>query len=89
MRDSKPDQDESPRQFLHRLKSYLQKWITLTDTEQSFEGLKNLIVHEQFMNTCPRQLAIYLRESQHIAWREDIAEYAQKYLGAHDRSLSS
>ena len=88
MRDAKPEQDESPQQFIYRLSSYLQKWVTLTKTDQSFEGLKNLIIHEQFMSTCPKQLAIYLREKATYCL-EDLAEYAQKYLEAHDRSPSS
>ena len=88
MRDAKPEPDESPQQFIHRLTSYLKKWITLTDTEHSFEGLQNLIIHEQFMNICPRQLTIYLREKATYCLA-DLAEHAQKFLEAHDRSLSS
>ena len=88
MREAKPEQDESPNQFIYRLKSYLQKWIKLTNTDVSFQGLENLIVHEQFMNTCPRQLAVYLKEKATYNL-EDLADYAQKFLEAHDRSLSS
>ena len=34
----------------------------LSDTEQTFDGLKDLIVKEQFIDSCPKDLAIHLRE---------------------------
>ena len=32
------------------------------ESEQSFKGVKDLIVKEQFINSCPKELAVHLRE---------------------------
>ena len=61
-RASKPETDESPEQFLVRLDRYLLRWLELSDTEQTFGGLKDLIVKEQCIDSCPKDLAIHLRE---------------------------
>ena len=59
---SKPEVDESPEQFKVRLDRYLLRWLELSNTDRSFEGLKDLIVKEQFIDSCPKELAIHLRE---------------------------
>ena len=38
------------------------RWLELLNTERSFEGLKDLIVKEQFIVSSPKELAIHLRE---------------------------
>ena len=43
-RASKPEADESPEQFIVRLDRYLLRWLELSDTEQTFGGLKDLSV---------------------------------------------
>ena len=43
-RVSKPESDESPDQFIVRLAKYLMRWIELSKTTESFEGLRDLIV---------------------------------------------
>ena len=48
-RASKPEVDESPDQFIVRLDRYLLRWLQLSDTERTFDGLKELIVKEQFI----------------------------------------
>ena len=64
-RASKPEVDESPEQFivhLDRYTMYLLRWLELSDTAQTFDGLKDLIMKEQFIDSCPKDLAIHLRE---------------------------
>ena len=52
----------SPEQFIVRLDTYLVRWLELLNTERSFEGLKDLIVKEQFIVSSPKELAIHFRE---------------------------
>ena len=52
-RASKPEVDESPDQFIVRLDRYLLRWLDFLDTEETFDCLKDLIVKEQFIDTCP------------------------------------
>ena len=58
-RFSSPETDESPDQFIVRLSTYNIRWLELSKTEKTFEGLKDLIVKEQFINTCPKELAVH------------------------------
>ena len=45
-----------------KLTRVLNTWLALPNTERSFEGLKDLIVKEQFIVSSPQELAIHLRE---------------------------
>ena len=56
-RNSKPEDGESPDQFITRLKRYLTRLIDLTKTKKSFEALGDLFVKD---DACPEDLAIYL-----------------------------
>ena len=46
---SKPEVDESSDPFIVRLDRYLLQWLEFSDTERTFDGLKDLIVKEQFI----------------------------------------
>ena len=50
---------EAPTQFIARLENYLMRWIDLANDEKDFDGLVNLIVREQYLESCPVQLAIF------------------------------
>ena len=87
-RASKPEVDESPEQFIVRLDRYLLRWLELSDTERTFDGLKDLIVKEQFIDSCPKDLAIHLRERAPETLSK-IAKIADQYLEAHSKHLFS
>ena len=61
-RDAKPEEQESPGQFIVRLKNYLIKWVKLAKVEESFDGVVELMVREQFTNASPKELLMYLNE---------------------------
>ena len=87
-RASKPEVDESPEQFIVRLDTYLVRCSEASNTERSFEGLKDLIVKEQFIDSCPKELAIHLRERAPETLPQ-IAKIADQYLEAHGKHLFS
>ena len=87
-RASKPEVDETPEQLIVRLDRYLLRWLELSNTERSFEGLKDLIVKEQFIDSCPKELAIHLRERAPETLLQ-IAKIADQYLEAHGKHLFS
>ena len=64
------------------------RWLELSNTERSFEGLKDLIVKEQFIDSCLKELAIYLRERVPET-RVQIAKIADQYLEAQGKHLFS
>ena len=71
-----------------RLDRYLLRWLELSDTERTFDGLKDLIVKEQFIDSCPKDLAIHLRERAPETLAQ-IAKIADRYLEAHGKHLFS
>ena len=48
-RSSKPEVGESPPQFVVRLEDYLVRWMDLAKVAPDLNGLKDLILCEQFM----------------------------------------
>ena len=86
-RKSKPQADESPSIFIGRIRSYLSKWIILSDIDKTFDGLRDLIVKEQFMAVCPEDLVIYLRERNNDTL-EEVARVAELFLEARNRSFN-
>ena len=83
-REATPETEETPDQFVIRLKNYLAKWLELSGSSpQNFDALVDLIVKEQFINACSEDLAMYLLERG----PKDLVElttWAQKYLIAHN-----
>ena len=71
-----------------RLDRYLLRWLELSNTDRSFEGLKDLIVKEQFIDSCPKELAVHLRERA-PEMLVQIAKIADQYLEAHGKHLFS
>ena len=79
---AKPEVGEAPTQFIARLESYLMRWIDLADVKKDFDRLMNLIVREQYLESCPVQLAIFLREKKPKELNK-LAALAEQYLDAH------
>jgi len=75
------DKDETASQFVCRIEGYLDRWVQLAEIEVSFQGLKDLIVREQFLSICEEQLAIYLRERDPKELSE-MVKLADTYLDA-------
>ena len=61
--EATPETEETPDQFVIRLKNYLAKWLELSGSSSAnFNALVDLKVKEQFINTCSEDLAMYLLE---------------------------
>ena len=88
LREAKPDLKETPGQFIHCLNAYVTRWVDMTGTERSYEGLHDLVVQEQFMDSCPRQLQVYLKEKG-TTDLEELAAYAETFTEAHGPSFCS
>ena len=85
-RSCKPELDESTEQFIFRLKSYLEKWIELSETAKTYNGIRDLILKEQIIDACPKDLGIYLQERAPKTL-DDLASIAEQYLKAHSKQL--
>ena len=86
-REVKPANHESPSQFIVRLRNFFNKWVELSNSEATYEGVVSLMIYEQFINSCPKELAIHLKERKPKTV-EEMAEWAEQYLFAHGRSFS-
>jgi len=85
--DSKPEKGESPQQFITRFESYLRRWLELAKIDPSYEGLKTLLVKEQYIATCPKPLELFLRERA-VVDLDTLAKLAEQYQDAHGDKLS-
>ena len=81
-RTAKPEAGESPTQFLTRIDNYLERWIELAKVTKSYEGLKTLIVQEQYLSTCPKEMAMHLKEGKPKNLTE-LGDVAENYIEAH------
>ena len=52
---------ETASQYL-AFEFFFDNWIRLSKIEESFEGLRELILVEKFLHSCPRELALFIRE---------------------------
>jgi len=81
-RTAKPESGETPTQFLTRIGNYLQRWIELANAKKSFDGLKTLMIQEQYLSVCPKEMAMHLKENKPKSIQE-IGEKAENYVEAH------
>ena len=88
LRESLPEPNETAGQFITRLTSYVTRWVDLTNTERSFEALRDLVIQEQFFERCPRSLQVYVKE-KNVDTLVKMASYVTTYTEAHDRSFHS
>ena len=87
-RNAKLRGQESPGQLIVRIRNYFNKWMEFSEVGKMFEGVEELMVREQFTNSCPRDVPILLKERKPRNL-EDLAQMAEQYLDAHNKKLSS
>lgn len=73
---------ETPAQFISRLQRYFCRWIALAEIQQTFKELSDFIVKEQYIDTCPVDLAVFLKEHA-VTDLDKLATLAEQYLDAH------
>ena len=77
---SKLEVGETPEQFVERLNRY--KWCEMAGYENNYDGLKSLIIRDQFFITCDRQLQTSLKEKGKLSLKE-MAKAANDFYEAH------
>ena len=81
-RRGKPKESETTIQFLARIENYLKRWINLTKIENTFEGVCDLLLGEQLLNTSSKELEIFVKEHS-CEKAEELARLSDRYLEAH------
>ena len=72
---------ETASQHLARLEHFFDNWIRLSRIEESFEELRELILVEKFLHSCPRELALFTRERS-PSDKKQLLELAKMFTSA-------
>ena len=68
--------------FWGDLEYNLDQWLGLSNVERTFEGLRELLLKEQFLCSCPKDMAIFLKEHAPVD-QKSMLDLAEKYEMAH------
>ena len=85
-RHTKPEQGETAHQFVARLQRYFDRWVDMSGCVKEYKDLADLLIREQFVNTCSAEMALFLRERvpKNIS---EMVKLAEQYLEAHGIGL--
>lgn len=61
-RRCRPEVGETFSQFSVRLSSYLGRWMELGKVHKTYEGLFDMMLRDQFLSICNRDLLLFLKE---------------------------
>ena len=56
-----PEKSETFIQYGSRLRSYLNKWLSMAKVEKSYEALCDFMARDQFLESCSRELYVHLK----------------------------
>ena len=82
-----PEDGENPNMVIVCLKTYLERWMKLSETPQTYDGLRDLCIREQFLDVSPVDLSTYLRE-RNLPTLDEVAQSADLFFTACKRQLS-
>ncbi|XP_071089169.1 uncharacterized protein [Haliotis cracherodii] len=80
-RTARTDKGEIFTQFVVRFENYFNRWIELSGTQKTFEGVKDLLLREQILNVTGRDLSIFLKERKPKDAME-MARLAEQFIEA-------
>ena len=61
-RSCRPENCETFLQFSVRLSNYFQRWFEMSKSTKSLESLFDIMLRDQFLHVCNRDLALFLKE---------------------------
>ena len=85
-RQVKPQDGESFSQFGIRITGYLDRWIELSETSLSYEGIRDLLIREQSLGVGSAELRVFIEERTPGSFKE-MCNIAEQYLKAHGKSF--
>ena len=80
-RHVRPQVDESFTAFLTRSGHLLDRWVDLSETQKSYQGLRDLILREQILQSVSPELGTFLRERK-ISNAKEMCAVADQYREA-------
>ena len=61
-RETKPGTVETASQFLAKLQNFFGRWTEMAKADKTYEGLRDMMLKEQFLSVCHEELRMFLRE---------------------------
>ena len=80
--------DKNHSQFIVIIRNYFNKWVKLSEVGKMFEGVKELMVLEQFTDLCLKDVLIFLKKRK-LRNLEELAQMVEQHLDAHNKKLST
>ncbi|PIK60000.1 hypothetical protein BSL78_03079 [Apostichopus japonicus] len=80
-RDIRPAHEDTGTKYVTKLKNYLHRWMELEEVT-TYEQLQDIILREQFLNSCSKDLETFLKERKpkNIT---TMGEFTDQYVEAH------
>lgn len=61
-RSCRPESGETFQQFSVRLGGYFSRWIEMSNIPKTFAGLYDLMLRDQFLHVCNKEVSLFLKE---------------------------
>ncbi|XP_038074478.1 uncharacterized protein LOC119742537 [Patiria miniata] len=81
-RETKPEAGETAPQFMARLDNIFTRWVDMDKADKTYDGIKDLVLREQFLNRCTEELRLFLNERKPRNVQE-MSRLAEQYTDAH------
>ncbi|XP_066983805.1 uncharacterized protein [Macrobrachium rosenbergii] len=81
-KESVVEDDESYIQLVSRMENYLSKWVELSGVNKDYDSLSDLLIRDQLLSNCPKELRVFLKERKYSKTLE-LAEAADRFMSAH------
>ena len=81
-RSVRPVADESFQSFYTRIVHLCNRWIDLSKTGRTFDGLMDLMLQEQILQSFSKETVVFLRERKFQSV-EELVEAGERYRVAH------
>src|SRR6218665_1830680 len=79
------EKDETTLQFGERLNRYLEKWLQMSGFEEDYDGLKMLIIRDQFLVKCDEEVRCFLKQKGKLDL-DDTLTHAQYFYESKETS---
>ena len=86
-RQSKPIEIGSPSQYITQISCCLDRGIGLAGVT-TVNQFRDLIIREQFLNQCPKDVATHLKEKEYVSM-EALSTQADRFLEARSKTLKT
>ena len=87
-RESKAEHGETVYQFMARLRRYFSRWTEMAQADATYEALSDLMIRDQFLQSCSPDLALFLKERAPDSV-QTLTRLAEQYVEAHGGKLNT